>query len=110
MDIQLTKNADKLICVIYKIYLERIKNGQSMRNAKYFEHLKYGKSDIRENKHLSGWHPDDISDILAELKNLGFIKLFIGGSFSLESPGIIYMENRFKNGLIEVTDFLAKFL
>ena len=28
----------------------------------------------------------------------------------VEDPAIIYMENRFKNGLKEVTDFISKFI
>ena len=47
---------------------------------------------------------------LTELKNNDFIKLYIEGSFILTSNAIIYMENRFKNGLVELTDFIAKFI
>ena len=55
----------------------------------------------------------NISDFmtdLSELKKYNFVKMFIEGSFALNSEAIVYMENRFKNGLIEVTDFIAKFI
>ena len=101
----MTKDADKLLCCIYKIYLERRKSGMSKSDSKEFQDDFY-KSD----NHLSSWSDDDISDTLEELKNNNHVSLFIDGSFTLENDAIIYMENRFKNGLTEVLEILSKVL
>ena len=61
-DLLMTKDADKLICCIYKNYLERRKSGISKSDSKYFEDNFY-KSD----KYLSSWSNDDIADTLEEL-------------------------------------------
>lgn len=101
----MTQDADKLLCCIYKSYLERRKSGMSKSDSKKFEDNFY-KSD----KHLSSWSNDDISDTLEELKKNNHVTLFIDGSFALENDAIIYMENRFKNGLNEVLEILSKVL
>lgn len=101
----LTKDADKIICCIYKEYLERRKSGRSKSDAKEFE------ANFYQNiKSISNWDSDDISDTLHELKNVGFLKMYITGDFSLNNEAIVYMENRFKNGLAELTDFISKFI
>lgn len=102
---ELTKDADKLICSVYKSFLEKRKAGESKSNAKRFNSNFY-----QGIKALSSWSQSDISDTLKELKNAGFIKLFIHGSFELNNDAIIYMENRFVNGLSDVTDFISKFI
>lgn len=99
----MTKDADKLLCCIYKIYLERRKSGMSKYDSKKFQDDFY-KSD----NHLSSWSDDDISDTLEELKKNNYVTLFIDGSFTLENDAIIYMENRFKNGLTEVLEIISK--
>lgn len=101
----LTKDSDKLACLVYKKYLEKRKSGESKANAKHFNHNFY--SDIKQ---LSDWHTDDIDETINELKHAGFVKKYIDGGFVLLDDFIIYMENRFKNGIIEVTDFIAKFI
>ena len=81
----LTNDADKLACIVYKQYLHMRNDGMSKANAKHFNH------DFYENiACLSKWHPDDIDETIDEF--------------------IIYMENRFKNGIMEVTDFISKFI
>jgi hypothetical protein len=99
---ELTKDADKVICYIYKEYLERRKSGMSKSEAKRF------KMDFYQNiKVLSKWSDDDVSDTLRELHSKEFIKREISGSFSLLDSAITYMENRFKKGLSEVMDFIS---
>ena len=94
---ELTKDADKVICYIYKEYLERRKSGMSKSEAKRF------KMDFYQNI----WRDDDVSDTLRELHSKEFIKREISGSFSLLDSAITYMENRFKKGLSEVMDFIS---
>lgn len=102
---ELTKDADKLCCSAYKSYLSQRKDGVSKANAKHFPFDFYKEIPV-----LSSWSDDDIDETLNELKRAGFIKKYIDGGFLLQDSFIIYMENRFKNGLIEVTDFIAKFI
>lgn len=102
---ELTKDANLLVCCIYKEYLSRRKSGLSKGEASLFE------NDLRaiSNK-ISSWSTEDISDTLLELKGMAFVKMYIDGSFQITKELIIYMENRFKNGLTEVMDFISKFI
>lgn len=102
---ELTKDADKVICSAYKKFLERRKSGESKSNAKCFDQNFY-----KDIKTLASWDEQDVLDTLIELKRANFVKLYVRGSFQLNDDAIIYMENRFKNGLTDVTDFLAKFI
>lgn len=102
---EITKDADKLICYIYKEYLEKRKSGSSKSEAKDFDGNFY-----KNVKALSKWNDVDISDTIQELHNAKFIRKNVWGDFSLLDSAVIYMENRFKNGLNEVTDFISKFI
>ncbi|MCX4339961.1 MAG: hypothetical protein OSJ72_09990 [Lachnospiraceae bacterium] len=99
---ELTKDADKVICCIYKEYLERRKSGMSKSQAKEFDGNFY-----RNVKTLSKWNSADVSDTLQELHNRELIKKNVIGDFTLLDSAISYMENRFKNGLSEVVDFIS---
>lgn len=102
-NLELTKDADTTMCLIYEKYLTRIKNNISKSEASLFEAFKFNQ-DFPSLKH------DDLLTNLNELQHNNLITKYIDGSFVLKSDGIIYMENRFKKGLIEVTDFIAKFI
>lgn len=102
---ELTKDADKMICCIYKTFLQRRKSGISKSSAKQFSD-DYFQSD----KQLSSWLPDDLDDTLLEIGRAGLVAVYLGGNFDLTDSGIIYMENRFKNGLNEVIDFISKLI
>ena len=103
MAIQLTKDADKLICLIYKEFLIRRENGTPKRQAKDFP-----ESHCLPDSFLSEFSEEDLNDTLLELKNAGLVKVFIYGNFQLEDRGIIYMEQRFPNGVAQVLDWLGK--
>ncbi len=103
--IQLTNDADKVICYIYKDFLQSRKNGLSKAEARRFP-ANYHK----QHKSLSKWSDSDFSDTILELGQKDLITIYLGGTFELTNDGIIYMENRFKNGLIEITDFITKFI
>lgn len=62
------------------------------------------------NEFMQGTSPDYIRDCIQELRKIKFVRCTVIGTFRLEDPAIIYMENRFKNGLKEVTDFISKFI
>lgn len=102
MNIKLTKDADKAFCLIYKEYLIKC-HTLSKTVSKEFS------NDELDNV-LCDFNPDDLDDILNELKSANLIEYFITGDISLKSNGIIYMENRFKSGLKEITDFISKFI
>lgn len=102
---ELTKDADKVICCIYKEYLEKRKSGISKSGAKEFDGNFY-----RNIKALSKWNSADISDTLQELHDKELIKKNVIGDFDLLDSSIIYMEKRFKKGLEEITDFVSKFI
>lgn len=102
---ELTKDADKMICVIYKMYLEKIKSGMSKTASNAFEEDFY-----RFDKLLSKWHPDDITTTFLELGQKGYLKIYISGNFEITNQAIIYMENRFKNGLLDLIDLVSKFI
>lgn len=102
---ELTKDADKVICCIYKEYLERRKSGMSKSESKEFDGNFYLNA-----KALSKWNSADISDILQELHDKQLIKKNVIGDFDLLDSAITYMENRFKKGLKEITDFISKFI
>lgn len=102
---EITKDAEKVLCCIYKIYLERRKDNISKSQAVEFD------SDFYKNdKHLSKMDNNDIYECIVELKENGCIKMYIDGSFILLNSTIVYMENRFKNGLNEIFEILSKFL
>lgn len=107
MDIELTKEADALLCVLYKAYLEKRENGLSKVQAKSF-----GSSlDIQESL-TTRMNPEDTDETCWELHRSGMVNCYradcIAYTVQLNDEGIIYMENRFKNGLNEVLNYLAK--
>lgn len=99
----LIKYADKVLCLIYKQYLDNKKNGLSKSKANKF-HTGNIESDF------PGENREDFRDTLNELKKAQYISLDIIGIYSITDDGIIYMENRFKNNINEITDFIAKFI
>lgn len=105
MSLELTNDADKMICCIYKTFLQLRKSGEAKATARRFKN-DYFSSDSK----LSKWHAEDISETLLELGKVGLVKIYLGGDFVLTDDGIIYMENRFKNGLNEVTDFISRLI
>ncbi len=102
---EITKDAQKVIFCLYKIYLERRKAGISKSKAVEFEEDFY-----KDEKSLSKLDGETIYECLIELKNNSYIKMDICGNITLLNSTIVYMENRFKKGLNEVVDFLTKFI
>jgi hypothetical protein len=45
-----------------------------------------------------------------ELGQKKYLKIYITGDFEITNQAIIYMENRFKNGLLDLVDFVTKFI
>lgn len=99
-NILLSKNADKILCILYKEYLSNIKNGISKSEA-----LNFNTEDIDNI-----FKNQDIHFELSELKNKSLIEIWITGDILLNSEAIIYMENRFKSNITEVVDFISNFI
>ena len=102
---QLTKDTDKIFCLIYEEYLNRRKADIPKSEAKSFQ-----SPGVLQTEFLQGMPEDDICEALAELEKNKLITRYIHDDFRLSNDGITFMENRFKNSLKEVTDFIAKFI
>lgn len=99
---QLTKDTDKMFCLIYEEYLNRRKIGFPKSSAVSFEHPEALQCDF-----LQGIHEDDIHSAIHELHRNKLIRKYVDDSFNLSDDGIIYMENRFKNGIKEVLEYIS---
>lgn len=103
-EVELTSEADYLICSLYKYYLELRSAGNSRERAKSF-----GSSE-----QIAAWIPelsfDDIEDVCRELNRAGLLIVRYADNICYEvylsNDGIIYMENRFKNKLESVIEHL----
>lgn len=101
----LTKDADKMVCTLYKVFLNHRKEGQSREEARCFEDLFF----IQE-KPFSTMNRQDVSDLQLELARANYIKRNIMGDCKLTDIAIIDLENRFKNGVADVLSFLSQFI
>lgn len=105
MPVQLTKDTDKFVCVIYKRYLELRKFGADKSAAGHFPQIQELRALLFPNTSVS-----DLVGCISEAGKAFNMYVFIDGSFDLNDEIILYMENRFKNGLLEVVSFLAQFI
>ena len=109
MGTQLSKDADKLLCILYKKYLDKRKENVPKNDAKLC-----GGSNLIRDTLVPNWSLSDVDNTCWELSRAGMLKVN-GSNHSiylvwLSDSGIVYMENRFKNGVKEVTEFLTSFI
>ena len=106
-NIKLTKESDYLICAIYKDYLEKRKNGIPKLEAKRPGSSKRIHQDI-----LPKWMYEDVDETCLELERAGLLNCFSADNAVLDSylndDAIIYMENRFKNNVKSVFEYMKK--
>lgn len=106
-EIQLSKDADALICVLYKEYLQRRKQGLSKTQATSF-----ADSDYIQRQFMTKWSVEDVDETCRELDDAGLLSCFIADDTVCETTlvnnGIIYMENRFSAGIESVFKYLEK--
>ena len=106
-EIKLTKDADALVCALYRSYLEKRNQGQSKADAKWT-----GSASKIQNEIVPRWTLPDVEETCWELKRAGFLKTLDADNTvydsSLTDESIIYMENRFKNGLSEFLGYLEQ--
>lgn len=97
-DAKLTKDADKLACVIYWDYISRREDGEEKAAAKHFA---FGW----ERELLPNENPQDVIESYRELcRAFPGIKKYQHNSFTLGDDFIIYMENRFPKGAAQILE------
>ncbi len=99
----MTKDAKRLLCKIYKNYLTRIKAGEPKEVARYFDEPALSKCEYSDI--LSDNNYDDLMELYDQkcITYYGAVN-----SFELNKPAIELMQNRFKNGIKDVAEFLLK--
>ena len=106
---ELTKDAKRLLCLLYKLYLERVSVGTPKSSALYM-----GGSDAIRQQCLPGEALTDVDDACCELIRAGYLDGLIADDMVCESrltdQAISYMETRFQKGLKDVLSFLANFI
>lgn len=107
MEYKLTNDADYLLCTLYKHYKEQRKKGINKTDAKYI-----GDSEFIFQTMLPEWTFEDVDETCCELSRAGLLKCLYSDDTVdlavLEDTAIIYMENRFKNGMSEILDNIAR--
>lgn len=102
---ELTKDADAMICVLYKNYLRRRKSGVPKRDAKFFG----GSAEIHTDL-MPKWSFEDVDETCRELSRAGFLDCHFADNVTylayLTDDAIIYMENRFKDGISSLLEHL----
>lgn len=104
MDLNLTKDGQRLVAAAYKEYLEKRKSGINKANAKII----YPK-DVHE-KYFKGLTVSDYNETVSEICRAFDCRKYMDGAFCLNDSAIVYMENRFKNGIVDAMSFLAQFI
>lgn len=109
-NIQLSKDADYLICLIYKHYLELRDNGISKSDAKSI-----GDSHDVHSNIIPKWTFSDVEDTCLELINNELLTshAFVDdecGDMQLSDIGIVYMERRFPDKLDKLIDYISKLI
>lgn len=102
----LTKDQKKLIACIYKEYLER---KDSDDNANYFCDSDYLRDLFYKDK-----SSEYVASLCFGLKRNDYIHCIGADDIAIEivllDKTFRYFQNRFKNNILAITDFIAKFL
>ncbi|MCL1999135.1 MAG: hypothetical protein FWG65_10255 [Turicibacter sp.] len=102
----LTMDADLMLCELYKLYLERRKDGTFKVDAKSF-----ATHEIAESIFPDLLVPD-VHETLRELARADYLHLIEASGqvlqFTLAEKGIIYQESRFRRDLKKLVDFILK--
>lgn len=105
--IELTKDSDALISALYKDYLQKRKDGISKGRAKFL-----GSAEQIHQNIVPKWVFEDVEETLWELSRAGLLDCIPADNTVymaiMADAGIIYMESRFKDGLLEVLDYLEQ--
>ena len=106
-EIQISKDADALICVLYKEYLQRRKTGLSKNEARYF-----GGSDYIQKNLTRKWSVEDVDETCRELSRNNLLDcLFldnVAAEILLTDVAVTYMESRFSQRLSSVIGYIER--
>ncbi len=105
LEVEITKDAEKMLVTLYKVFLNRRKDGQAKRDARRFS-----DDFFLTEKPFTSMNSADVADSIMELGQNGLLRIYIGGDCDLSDAAIFYLENRFKNGLADTLSFLAQFI
>lgn len=96
-----TKDAEKLICHLYKIYLKRRKEGESIEDAKTFSVIP------EDDKYLIELESSGDLDSLAEelIKN-NLLTANICDEYFLTSEAIVFMDEKFQGNIEKVVAYI----
>lgn len=104
--VKLTKSADTLMCLMYKEYCQRRNSGSTIADACYM-----GDDSSIHMRLAPKWHLDDITDLCWYLKGKNLLDVYPGddkaNDVSLSEDGILYMEQRFPDGVKTVVNALS---
>lgn len=103
MDVVLTKQAEKLLSILFKEYQSRIKAGQPRSAAKYFAEYYFRES-------VASKFGETIYGLQAELRQAGLIRMYVHGDLALNDIAIAYAEQKTKKSFISFASFLSKFI
>ena len=103
-DVEISNAAKDFLNGIYQEYIDKLKNGESLKQAMLF----YNNIERKCKTSLS-MPKEDVDVILDELIQIHFAKrVNIIGDFELTA--ITYMENRFKRNAKGLFDIFSKFI
>lgn len=106
MDIELNRDGTALICVLYREYCQRRKQGMTIEEAAYF-----GDGAEIHSSFMPKWQVDDISHLCWYLHKKGLLLASPGddcvNAVSISDDGICYMEQRYPEGLKQIIETIA---
>ncbi len=104
-DIKLSKDSDRLICILYKEYMQKRKSGTD----KFMASILGSAIKIKENL-MPDESVEDISQTCWALHDEGLLNVCPGDNIAYEvaitEDGVIYMENRFPKGLKQLLEYM----
>lgn len=107
IDTELTRDAEYLLCSVYKTYKEKTKSGTPKANAKFSGSAGYIQKNLMQE-----WSFADVDETCRELSRAGFLLCDftdnVTSTSRITDKAIIYMENRFARGLTEILDYMGK--
>lgn len=104
MDNRLTKDAEFMLLSLYKLYLERLRDGMLKRSAVEFTDIIYLQSEL-----FPTWPMPDILTTASELNAAGYIKKYQNlGGIVLLPAGVAFCENTFGFSIQKALDALLK--
>lgn len=102
---RLTRDASRLLALMYRRYLTSVSDGVPRRESRSF-----GDSPMIRALFLPDWDLEDVDDLLRELAAAGFLSVRFADNIVCEcalTPSCVSrMENQFPDGLKEVAHFL----